>query len=295
MNYVCARTILYVLSLFPDWLSYRFAGALGRLFFRCSKRRQDCALRILHNAYPGQNDDRVLLDLARRSTGNLFKVSLDTVRLTTAIRRGRLHEVIDMSQARALIPPAPFLGVTGHLGSWEVGAVAMAQLTHEVHAIVRTFRNPLLTDFVFASRRLAGLHLHPRRGGIAPLAAALRRGAVGVQAADQYQRLRGIQVPFFGELASTERGAVSLALRGGYPILVGRCERVGVGFRFRVVLSEPFVPEATGGHQEDVRRAAAEVNRRLEEHILACPDQYLWIHDRYRHRQQRSHDPEATR
>ena len=294
VSYVFGRTFLFLLNLFPDRLSYGFAGALGRLFFRCSKRRQACALRMLHNAYPEQEDDQVLLDLARRATGNMFKIPLDLVRLTTVIRRGRMHEVVDMSQASPLIPPPPFLAITGHLGSWEVGAVTVAQITHEVHAVVKMFRNPLLNNWVFANRRLTGLHLYSR-GGLASMASAMRRGCVGLQAVDQHQRRRGIPVPFFGELASTERSGVSLALRGGYPILVGRCERVGVGFRFRLIFSEPFVPEATGNRLEDVRRAAAKVNSRLEEHILACPDQYLWIHDRYRLRQQSNHDPEATR
>ena len=295
VHYVCARTFLFVLNLFPDRLSYALAGALGRLFFRCSRQRQACALRMLHNAYPEQKDDRVLLALARRATGNVFKVPLDLVRLTSTIRQGRLHEVVDMSQATPLIPLPPFLAITGHLGSWEVGAVAVAQVTHEVHAVVKMFRNPLLTKFVFTNRRLAGLHLYSRGGGIAAMAAAMRRGCAALQAVDQHQRLRGIPVPFFGELASTERSGVSLALRGGHPILVGRCERVGVGFRFRLIFSEPFVPETTGNRQEDVRRAAAEVNRRLEEHILACPDQYLWIHDRYRLRDEKSHDAKTTR
>ena len=295
VSYVFGRTFLFLLNLFPDRLSYGFAGALGRLFFRCSKRRQACALRMLHNAYPEQEDDQVLLDLARRATGNMFKIPLDLVRLTTAIRRGRLLEVVDLSQASPLIPPAPFLAITGHLGSWEVGAVAMAQITPEVHAVVKMFRNPLLNDFIFANRRLTGLHLYSRGGaGIAAMSAAMKRGCVGLQAVDQHQRKRGIQVPFFGELASTDRSGVSLALRGGYPILVGRCERVGVGFRFRLIFSEPFVPEATGDRLEDVRRTAAEVNSRLEEHILACPDQYLWIHDRYRQQQQKSYEPAAT-
>ena len=107
--------------------------------------------------------------------------------------------------------------------------------------------------------------------------------------------MRGVFVPFFGELASTERSGVTLALRHGCPIVVGRCERVGKRFRFRMVFSEAFHPEATGDREEDVRRAAAEVNRRLEEHILACPDQYVWIHDRYRKPRQRNDDRQATR
>jgi KDO2-lipid IV(A) lauroyltransferase len=293
LEYYFARIVLFSVNLLPEFLSYRLADVSGRLFFRFSKRRRLLALRILRNAYPGQ-DDRTLLALGRRATGNMFKMPLDMVRVTTAIRRGRLAEVIDMSEAKLLVPPAPFIGMTGHVGSWETGAVAMAHLSHEAHAIVRTFRNPLLTRFVFDNRRLAGLHLHSHRGGIRGMAAAVRRGCVVLQAADQRRRTRGVWVPFFGELASTDRSGVTLALRQGCPILVGRCERIGMGFRFRMVFSKPFHPEVTGDRAEDVRRAATEVNRRLEEHILACPDQYVWIHDRYRQGRRGNPDEKAT-
>lgn len=282
IEYALARILLFAVGLLPQRLSYGLAGATGRLYFRCSSRRRACALRFLRFAYPDETDDRVLLALARRATGQIFKIPLDMVGVTRAIRRGKLEKFLDLSQARSVMAPAPFMGITPHLGSWEMGAVSVAHLYGQAHVIVRTFRNPLLTEFIAENRRLAGLHLHPRRGGVRGLAAAMRNGSVGLQAADQYQRMRAVRVPFFGEMASTERSSVTLALREGYPIVVGRCERVGPGFRFRVIFSDPFRPEVTGDHEEDVRRAAAEVNRRMEEHILACPDQYLWIHDRYR-------------
>jgi lauroyl/myristoyl acyltransferase len=43
-------------------------------------------------------------------------------------------------------------------------------------------------------------------------------------------------------------------------------------------------PKATGNPEEDVKLLARQINERLEQHILAVPDQYLWIHDRYRTR-----------
>lgn len=281
--YRIGRATLWLLAIVPEGIAYGSLGALGRLYFRFSKRRQAYALRFLRNAFPDRPDSE-LLDLARRSTANLFKVPLDMARATRLMDTGRLRELIDVSDVERKKPPPPFIGLSCHLGSWEMAAVGMAMMYGGAHLVGRLFKNPLLTRFIVANRAKAGLHMHARRGGIRGLARALREGHVGLQVVDQNQRLRGVFVPFFGELASTERAAVTLALRHGYPLLVGRCERVGRGFRFRVLVDEPFVPESTGDHAADVLRAAAEVNRRLEGHILACPEQYLWIHDRYRTR-----------
>ena len=107
-------------------------------------------------------------------------------------------------------------------------------------------------------------------------------GGVGLQVVDQNQRLRGVFAPFFGRIASCERAAVSLALRRGYPIVVGAALRRGCGFRFDLVAAEPFSPQKTGDKQRDLLQAVSEVNRRLEQLIRRAPEQYLWIHDRYR-------------
>jgi len=126
------------------------------------------------------------------------------------------------------------------------------------------------------------LFVHPKRGGIRSLVRALERGHVGMQVADQHQRLRGVWVPFFGQLASTERSAAVLSLRHGYPIVVGCSVRVGGGFRFKCEMLPPFTVTPTGDHEADIKRVATEVNRRFEQLILAHPEQYLWIHRRYR-------------
>ena len=150
--------------------------------------------------------------------------------------------------------------------------------------VVQSFKNPLQQRYITESRAKVGLHLHPRRGGIRGLARALARGCVGLQAVDQNQRRRGVFVPFFGRLASTERSAATLAVRKGYPIMVGSCRRVGRGFRFKTHIDALIYGEATGDTEADVERLVRRINERLEQHILAAPEQYLWIHNRYRTR-----------
>lgn len=288
VEYAAGRSALLLVNLLPERLAYAVVGGVGRLYCRCSKRRQHIALRLLRNAYPGRADAE-LLRLARIATGNIFKVSLDMVRVIPLLQKGRLMERIDFSSWQDR-PQPPFLALTPHLGSWEVAALFMGLLFGEAHAVVRVFKNPLLQAFLERSRARCNLHLHPRRGGVRGLARALHEGHVGLLAVDQNQRLRGVFVPFFGELASSERAAATLALRRGYPIQVGTALRVGGGLRFRIQMSQPFVVEPSGDAERDVERVVAEVNRRLEHHILSAPEQYLWIHDRYRTR-----PPDPTR
>ncbi|MFY9342055.1 MAG: lysophospholipid acyltransferase family protein, partial [Planctomycetota bacterium] len=191
----------------------------------------------------------------------------------------------------------PFLGLTAHLGNWEVAAIAVAQAAGTAHGIARVSRNPLLQRWILGNRERGGLVIHPRRGGVRDLAQALAKGGVGLQVVDQNQRLRGVFAPFFGETASCERAAVSLALRRGYPILVGAAIRRGVGFRFELIAVEPFTLARTGDRAADLLAGVTRVNRAIEELVRRAPEQYLWIHDRYRTKdrlQDHEHDPDAT-
>ncbi|MEY3161845.1 MAG: hypothetical protein RIT25_1836 [Planctomycetota bacterium] len=290
LEYALGRGAIGLAAFVPEWLGYGAAALAGRLYHRCSPRRRRAALHMLRNAWPGR-PDRELHRIAARATGNIFKVPVDMARITRLLASGGdIRSVVEHEEFERLLPKPPFLGLTAHLGSWEMAAVAMATLTHEAHGVARAFRNPLLQQWLLDNRRRGGLHIHSRRGGIRGMTAALERGAVGLQVVDQNQRKRGVFVPFFGELASSERAAVTLALRLQLPVVVGACVRVGSGFRFRLLATPPFRIADTGDQEADVRNAMMEVNRRLEQHIRDHADQYLWIHERYRTKPQPEHE-----
>ncbi|MBX3464575.1 MAG: hypothetical protein KF830_15510 [Planctomycetes bacterium] len=284
--YLLARTAIGVAARVPQWLGYGCADALGRLFFRLDRRRRGYALRLLRNAFPDRSEAE-LLRLGARATGNLFKVPLDMARLTRLLEcGGDVRAVLDYRQAErqlASLRP-PFLGLTAHLGNWEVAAIGVAQFVGGADGVARVAKNPLLQRWILQNRERGGLRIHPRRGGIRDLAAGLAAGRVGLQVVDQNQRLRGVFAPFFGEIASCERAAVSLALRHGYAIVVGVALRRGRGFAFDLVAAEPFVLERTGDRARDLFAAVVRVNTEIERLVRRAPEQYLWIHDRYRTR-----------
>jgi len=282
VEYLLTRAAFGLTAAVPEGISYRIAGWLGSLFVTLSKKRRQFALRTLRNAFPEETNDRVLLRHARRGTGNLLRVALDLARTGRAVNRGTFAERIDVSPLRDLGLTPPWIGVTGHLGSWECGGIGVAGLAKEVHATARLMKNPLAQRWLRENRARVGLIVHDRRGGIREIARALENGCVAMQVVDQNQRKRGVLAPFFGELASTERAAAALAVRKGYPFVVAAGIRQGVGFRFRIEVSEVLVPEITGDTTADVENLIRRMNRALERLILRFPDQYLWIHDRYR-------------
>lgn len=296
--YVAARCAIGAAARVPQWIGYRFAAGLGRLWFRLDGRRRRYALKFLRQAYP-ELSEREQLRLGASATANLFMVPLDMARLTRLLASGRkIMEVVDGDKTAPVFREMdmPYLGLTAHLGSWEVGAVAIAELMGGAHGIARITKNPLLNAWILKNRQQSGLRIHPRRGGIRGLARGMEQGQVGLQVIDQNQRLRGVFAPFFGKVASCERSAMSLALRKGYPVIVAATVRRGYRFQFELVISETFRPEVTGDKQRDLLAAVTRANQALEKLIRMAPEQYLWIHDRYRTQpgEQDADEPEAA-
>jgi KDO2-lipid IV(A) lauroyltransferase len=154
-----------------------------------------------------------------------------------------------------------------------------------MHIIARPIANPWLQAFIKRLRSPTGQHIHPRRGGIRHLLAALRAGYAVGTLPDQNQRLRGIFVPVFGRLASCDRSQARLAQLAGCPILVGAAVRSGRGFRFRIAVSDVFtVPAADGPESDPIWDGTHRLQQAVEKLILEAPEQYFWVHNRYRTR-----------
>ncbi|MHC5062376.1 MAG: lysophospholipid acyltransferase family protein [Planctomycetota bacterium] len=281
-SYWLFRGFFGFLCLLPEKLSYGLAGWLGVTHCRISKKRKAYALQMLRRAYPDETDDSKLLKLAQQGTANLLKVSIDMALTTRRLKDGTFANYVDMSELKDLGLASPWIGVSGHLGGWESGAIGACFAGFEVHVTARGIKNPLLHDWVVESRRRAGMEIHDRRGGMRSVAAALEKGAVLMQIVDQYQRKRGVKADWFGSPVSCERAAATLAVRRGYPLLVATCVRVGSGFRFKWVNQEVVQPVQTGDRNAAVQATVEKINRGLERLILRYPEQYLWIHNRYR-------------
>lgn len=283
LEYFAFRTTVAVVSRLPERFAYWLFARTADLYLRFASRRRELGRTNLSLAFPDADEDFLRRTL-REATRNAFQNVLDAMLMLRHVEKGTFAERVDTSVPRALKPEGAFLGLAAHLGSWEVSAIGIASLVEEGHAIGRMPKNPKLAALLRQKRESAGLNLHNRRGGIRPLARALVRGHAGMLVVDQNQRRRGMFVPFFGKLASTDRSAATLALKRGYPIMFGTAVRKGPGFRFVFDVEMVDLPAPTGDEDQDLYEACAQINRTIEVFVRRYPSQYLWIHDRFRTR-----------
>lgn len=168
---------------------------------------------------------------------------------------------------------------TAHLGNWELSAFAHALMTEPMNVMVRALDNPLVDDLVEKRRTLSGNRLVYKKDAARVVVRALRNGeAVGILIDQNTTPAEGVFVDFFGKPACAGSAFVKLAYHSNAPVIPG--------FAFwddrtkRYVLR--FYPEIkmTGDETADTQR----IHTCFEEIIRGYPDQWIWIHRRWKTR-----------
>lgn len=171
------------------------------------------------------------------------------------------------------------LFATAHLGNWELSAFAHALLTEKMNIVVRPLDNPLVDDLVETRRALSGNTLLSKRDFARSILHTLRDNEpVGILVDQNSAGDNSAFVPFFGRLACTNLTFAKLAQRSGAAVIPGFA--VWSEAERRYVLR--FYPEVamTGDAVEDTARIQSAVEAAIRE----CPDQWLWIHRRWKTR-----------
>jgi KDO2-lipid IV(A) lauroyltransferase len=271
----------------PLRVGWAVCRAAGAAFFLLARRRRRLALENLRLAFGAEKTPAEIRAIARRSVQSFFMTCFETVWF--AEHRGRSAEAElpadQFELGRRFIgdiyeKAGGIIFVTPHLGNWEV-FLRLGQLAEIPLVIVaRPLDNPLLEGLVARSRAATGQRIVYKKNAMFSMEEALRRGTcVGVLAD---QSTRGIPVPFFGRPAYTTVIPALLARKYNRPIVVTACLRRDDGVGFRGLISEPIWPDPKAGEAAEIQRLTEAMNGWMETFIREQPDQWLWMHDRWK-------------
>lgn len=275
-----AGVLVHLLQALPSGIVDALARGVAACAYALGIRRR-VTLDNLAHAFPDRSVEERRV-LARAAYANMARVVVDALRTLGASRAQLLAEVEvdDFGPVeRALAAGKGLVVATAHLGSWEMFGAAMAQRV-PLHAVVRPLRGGLNARLVEARER-AGLRLIPARGALTGMVAALRKNEVVAMLLDQaIGGKHALFVPFFGRPAATSPALSMAALRTGAPTLVVVALRENGRLRFRV--EGPFAVTDTGDRRRDLRDHTARVTAALERIIREAPEQWLWLHRRWK-------------
>ena len=272
-------------GLVPRNKAYGFGAALARTIYPLFRRRRRIAIdNILKAGITA--DPREADRIARMSWGHLAGHICEALKVPGVITRDNWREHLDESggapEAVRLLLEAhdqPILLVSAHHGVWEA-ATNLLSFARPMIAIARTMNNPYVAKWMSRHHfRGPVTVIDKNRGFTSEVIRQWRRECAAMTILmDQHANPRhAVKCDFMGRPAWTFTTAARLAIRYGYPIVVGSFVRVAP-FRYRLVGGEPlrFAPDA------DLAAATAQLNARLGEAIRQYPEQYLWAHRRWR-------------
>lgn len=281
-EYLAAATALKTLEWLPEAAAYPLASFYTRLFLdRAVPRLRRTADRNLALAMPELDAQRrqgvidgVFRSIARTLVCFAKFPSMRAENISRWIRceGGEYFE-------QALRRGRGVLFATAHLGNWELSAFAHAILTGPMHVVVRPLDNPLIDAMVERRRTLSGNRLIEKKDFARSILKALAANeAVGILIDQNSSLDSGVFVDFFGMPACAGTGFAKIAAHSGAAVIPGFALWSQNEGRYVLRFYPPL--EMTG----DAARDTQALQSKLEEVIRAWPDQWLWIHRRWKTR-----------
>jgi KDO2-lipid IV(A) lauroyltransferase len=275
------------LALLPRRLAAGAGRAVAHIVYLSSRKLRRVGEMNLQIAFPemGESERKRLL---RKSMINLGRhlgefsrfatVTPEQLRRTTACQG---LELLDAARARG----RGVIIITAHLGAWEMVGFALSALGYPFDFLVRRIENPAIERLIETTRtRFGNRTINKRRAARSMLSVLRGGGMLGLLVDINVVRNKGIFVDFFGVPASTTFLAAKLALRTGAVVVPIFAPWEEDQQRFVLRIGAPLAIERSGDEEKDIRRLTTAFTKTVEDHIRRYPDQWLWIHKRWRTR-----------
>jgi phosphopantetheine--protein transferase-like protein len=249
--------------------------ASGKFLYRFLPIRRQVIMDNLRRVYGGRVSEEEIVRLAQAHYGHLWRLFGEFLRFrwTSKERKIAMVRIENVEAfAAALAQNKGVLILTGHFGNWEVSTIAglnhYPQMRGRFHFVRRAIKPRWLDALVTRRFNAAGFGVFPKRGSLDAMLDSLGRGDAIVFPFDQHARPPdGIEVDFFGQPAWTFKSLAIIALATGAPVL-----------RFE----DPMAPIECENTGEAIRRNTRAYNAALEKVILRRPEQWYWVHRRWK-------------
>ncbi|HKR64057.1 MAG TPA: lysophospholipid acyltransferase family protein [Thermoanaerobaculia bacterium] len=267
----------------PLRIGQKLGAAIGTFAWHIVRRERKKALQNIAIAFPEWDDAKrraTIRAMFRHFGVSLFEIAwlwnMDLAtrdRLTTFTGEGPMLKLIDEGKGVILF--------TAHVGNWEWLSIAMGLFSRPTSVLQRERGEGELNRYITEFRARVGVQSIDRGSpqSARQMIGAVRDGGILAFLLDQNMRTESVKVPFFGKPALTAIGPVKFAIRTEASVVIALQERKADGTH-HITISDPIACK----RGDDPVALAARITRAIEEHIRRVPEQWVWMHDRWRER-----------
>lgn len=287
LEYAPVWVIVRIFAILPRPVARGLGIALAHLIRVLHRRLWQVGMRNLELAFPQKtiHARKRILRGVYTSLGRLLAEFTKFPEYTREnVKRVAVYEGFENFE-RARERGRGVLFMTAHLGGWEVGAFAHSVYGNPLNVMMRELDNPYLDRLVTEYRSLHGNRMMLKDDFARGLIGAMRRGeTVGILMDTNMTPPQGVFVDFFGHLACTASGVAKVALRTGaavVPAFTTWDKELG---KYRIHFEPPIPLVSTGDDEADAVTNTAAFTKKIEEFVRKYPDQWLWVHRRWKAR-----------
>lgn len=286
-EYAAAWAVLRFLGLLPRPVARAVAAQIARFLLVCRPTLRRAALVNLRLAFPEWSDAQRRQTI-RGMTRQLGWMAAEFAHFPHWSRENIEELVVidgfdNFEAARALGKGVIFL--TGHMSAWEIAPFAQAVYGNPLSFLARAIDNSRVDALINRYRCLSGNQPIEKNNAARAILRVLHDGGTIGILADQNTSLdEGTFVDFFGVPAATTTGLARVALRTGAVVVPGFISWDDSIRKYRLRF-EPAVNLARSDDEEaDICEDTLRFNKVIENYIRAHPDQWLWVHKRWKNR-----------
>jgi KDO2-lipid IV(A) lauroyltransferase len=291
LAYLVVRLAACVLQALPFSSACRVAGYLAWLIYRIDRRHRLVALENLRHAFPGEYTEAQLDTLVRKVYNHFCLMLVEILFLSRLVHNSNWRRFLHYrSEAEAnrmvdlWIAGRPVLMASGHFGNWEISTYVLGVLGVAFCGIARPLDNPYLDTWLKRRfREVQGQKILAKKGDFDQIQSVLAGGGILGTLADQDAGQRGVYVSFFNRPASTHKAVALLALEHNVPIAVIAAVRLGQPLRYLAMLEDVIYPGEYAGKPDAIKAITQRFTTALERMIRQYPEQYFWLHRRWKH------------
>ncbi len=229
--------------------------------------------------------------LAWRMWEHLFLLLIEVMHAPRKIHHTNWRDYVTLVNAdkiiRAFFDYRPTVIICGHYGNFELSGYVLGVLGFPSYTIARTLDNPYLDRFLNEFRGMTGQYILPKAGSTGEVEAVMARGGILALLADQHAGRKGCWVEFFGRPASSHKGIALFTLTSEAPTIFCYMRRTGRPLEHDMGTDETLDPRTMPAEMRTVTGVTEWYTRQLERTIRQAPEQYWWLHRRWREDQPR--------
>jgi Kdo2-lipid IVA lauroyltransferase/acyltransferase len=290
--YLLVRLLVCAIQALSPSKARGLAAGLAWLAYRVDTRHRLVARENLKHAFGDGLNEGQTARMVASVYRHFCTMLIEIIHLPRKVHANNWRQYLDLRGGRQLVEGLlsgrPLLLVTGHFGNWELAGYVLGLLGFRGHAIARPLDNPYLDAYFRRFRECTGQKVLAKKGDFDEIQAILDQGGVLATLADQDAGQRGLFVDFFDRPASTHKAVALLALEHQVPMLVIGAPRVAMPMRYEIVVADFILPEEYAGRPDAVRSLTQRFTTALERIIRAYPEQYFWLHRRWKHQPPKS-------